>query len=125
MVFAEKMQEEDSEESKKAAEKALERRTETAEKAHGREVEKADVQNSERRKEYIILQDISILPEGYHGESTASAIRLYGGFLFVANRGDDSIAMYEIQNNGTLILCCIKKPAAERRAIFRFSVITL
>ena len=71
--------------------------------------EKADRERFENTPEYTILQDISTLPERYHGESTASAIRLYGGFLFAANRGDDSIAMYEIQKDGTLILCCIKK----------------
>ena len=71
--------------------------------------EKADRERFENTPEYTILQDISTLPEGYHGESTASAIRLYGGFLFAANRGDDSIAMYEIQKDGTLTLCCIKK----------------
>ena len=71
--------------------------------------EKIDMEHFEDTPEYTILQDISTLPEGYHGESTASAIRLYGGFLFAANRGDDSIAMYEIQKDGTLTLCCIKK----------------
>ena len=84
VVFAEKMPEKDSKET------GEEKSVETA-------------------PEYTIFQDISTLPENYHGESTASAIRLYGGFLFVANRGDDSIAMYEIQKDGTLALCCIKK----------------
>ena len=120
VVFAEKVQEEDSEETKKAAEKTSERRTgEAAEKTFGGETTEAEKKVSETGKmdrerfentsEYTILQDISTLPEGYHGESTASAIRLYGGFLFAANRGDDSIAMYEIQKDGTLTLCCIKK----------------
>ena len=99
VVFAEKVQEEDSEETKKAAEKKV---SETG-------TEKMDRERFEDTPEYTILQDISTLPEGYHGESTASAIRLYGGFLFAANRGDDSIAMYEIQKDGTLTLCCIKK----------------
>ena len=103
VVFAEKVQEEDSEETKKAAEKAAEKKvSETG-------TEKMDRERFENTPEYTILQDISTLPEGYHGESTASAIRLYGGFLFAANRGDDSIAMYEIQKDGTLTLCCIKK----------------
>ena len=103
VVFAEKVQEEDSEETKKAAEKAAEKKvSETG-------TEKMDRERFEDTPEYTILQDISTLPEGYHGESTASAIRLYGGFLFAANRGDDSIAMYEIQKDGTLTLCCIKK----------------
>ena len=102
VVFAEKVQE-DSEETEKAAEKAAEKKvSETG-------TEKTDRERFENTSEYTILQDISTLPEGYHGESTASAIRLYGGFLFAANRGDDSIAMYEIQKDGTLILCCIKK----------------
>lgn len=99
VVFAEKVQEEGSEETEKAAEKKV---SETG-------TEKMDRERFENTSEYTILQDISTLPEGYHGESTASAIRLYGGFLFAANRGDDSIAMYEIQKNGTLTLCCIKK----------------
>ena len=99
VVFAEKVQEEGSEETEKAAEKKV---SETG-------TEKMDRERFENTPEYTILQDISTLPEGYHGESTASAIRLYGGFLFAANRGDDSIAMYEIQKDGTLTLCCIKK----------------
>ena len=98
VVFAEKVQE-NSEETEKAAEKKV---SETG-------TEKMDWERFENTSEYTILQDISTLPEGYHGESTASAIRLYGGFLFAANRGDDSIAMYEIQKDGTLTLCCIKK----------------
>lgn len=122
VVFAEKVQEEGSEETEKAAEKISGRRMEeAAEKTFGGETteaekkvsetgtEKMDRERFENTPEYTILQDISTLPEGYHGESTASAIRLYGGFLFAANRGDDSIAMYEIQKDGTLTLCCIKK----------------
>lgn len=122
VVFAEKVQEEGSEETEKAAEKISGRRMEeAAEKTFGGETteaekkvsetgtEKMDRERFENTTEYTILQDISTLPEGYHGESTASAIRLYGGFLFAANRGDDSIAMYEIQKDGTLTLCCIKK----------------
>lgn len=122
VVFAEKVQEEGSEETEKAAEKISGRRMEeAAEKTFGEETteaekkvsetgtEKMDRERFENTPEYTILQDISTLPEGYHGESTASAIRLYGGFLFAANRGDDSIAMYEIQKDGMLTLCCIKK----------------
>lgn len=59
--------------------------------------------------EYVMLQEISTLPSGFTGFNIASAIRLYGGFLFAGNRGDDSIAMYEIQENGTLRLCSIEK----------------
>lgn len=122
VVFAEKVQEEGSEETEKAAEKISGRRmeeaaektfrgetTEAEKKVSETGTEKMDRERFENTPEYTILQDISTLPEGYHGESTASAIRLYGGFLFAANRGDDSIAMYEIQKDGTLTLCCIKK----------------
>lgn len=122
VVFAEKVQEEGSEETEKAAEKISGRRmeeaaektfrgetTEAEKKVSETGTEKMDRERFENTSEYTILQDISTLPEGYHGESTASAIRLYGGFLFAANRGDDSIAMYEIQKDGTLTLCCIKK----------------
>lgn len=108
VVFAEKVQEEGSEETEKAAEKKV---SETG-------TEKMDRERFENTPEYTILQDISTLPEGYHGESTASAIRLYGGFLFAANRGDDSIAMYEIQKDGTLTLCCIKKTGRQNAARF-------
>lgn len=59
--------------------------------------------------EYVMLQDISTLPEGFTDFNIASAIRLYGGFLFAGNRGDDSVAMYEIEENGMLRLCSIEK----------------
>lgn len=65
--------------------------------------------SAERIPEYEMLQDISTLPTGFSGSNTASAIRLYGGFLFAGNRGDDSIAMYEIKADGTLRLCSIEK----------------
>ena len=61
------------------------------------------------KPEYVMLQDISTLPTGFSGANTASAIRLYGGFLFVGNRGDDSIAMYEIAEDGSLRFCSIEK----------------
>ena len=61
------------------------------------------------KPEYVMLQDISTLPTGFSGANTASAIRLYGGFLFAGNRGDDSIAMYEIAEDGSLRLCSIEK----------------
>lgn len=79
----------------------------TEESVSETEAERAEAKTG--KVEYSILQDISTLPDEYHGKNTASAIRLYGGFLFAGNRGDDSIAMYEIQTDGTLRLCCIKK----------------
>ena len=59
--------------------------------------------------EYGMLQDISTVPSGFTDFNAASAIRLYGGFLFAANRGHDSIAMYEIAEDGSLCLCSIEK----------------
>ena len=124
VVFAEKASKETEKVSEKTSGEAKEKTSkkemeETEEKTPGTEKaevskktperEKVEVERTERIPEYVVVQDISTLPENYHGESTASAIRLYGGFLFAGNRGDDSIAMYEIQKDGTLTLCCIKK----------------
>jgi 6-phosphogluconolactonase len=48
------------------------------------------------RKE-LLLQVISTLPEDYHGDNTCSAIKLEEkkGILYVANRGHDSVAIFE------------------------------
>ncbi len=64
---------------------------------------------------YDLLQLISTLPEGYEGKSTASSIRRSGDLIFAANRGHDSIAVFEIQDDGTLVQtavvpCCGKTP---------------
>jgi 6-phosphogluconolactonase len=51
------------------------------------------------------LQYISALPEGFLGESWASAIRITpdGNYLYAGNRGHDSIAVFKIdQNTGKL-----------------------
>lgn len=41
----------------------------------------------------------SCLPQNYQGESTASAIRVKDGLIYVSNRGHDSIAVLEFKNN--------------------------
>lgn len=51
------------------------------------------------------LQYISALPEDFSGESTGSAIRITpdGKYLYTGNRGHDSIAVFEVdQNTGKL-----------------------
>jgi 6-phosphogluconolactonase len=53
------------------------------------------------------LQTVSALPEGYTGESTASEVLVHpnGRFLYGANRGQNSIAVFSIDaKKGTLAL---------------------
>lgn len=54
-----------------------------------------------------LVQSISTLPEGFHGVNIAADIHLsYSGkFLLASNRGHDSIAIFEILENGSLCLC--------------------
>lgn len=51
------------------------------------------------------------LPDGFKGENITAAIRLDEDekFLFVSNRGDDSIAMFRIGENGALMLTSVCK----------------
>ncbi len=56
---------------------------------------------------YELLQLISTLPEGFTGETKASAIRRSGDMIFAANRGYDSIAVFGIQKDGTLVQTAI------------------
>lgn len=58
-----------------------------------------------RRGEFSTVQHISTLPEGHTGEGTSADIRISpcGRFLYASNRGDDSIALYHIdQESGEL-----------------------
>lgn len=50
---------------------------------------------------FDIIQYISALPWGYHGNSIAAAIHMTtdGKFLYTTNRGHDSIATFKIDNN--------------------------
>ena len=52
------------------------------------------------------LQMLPTLPEGYSGKSTTAAIRLSpdGKLLLVSNRGHDSIAVYDVSDDGLLSL---------------------
>ena len=46
-----------------------------------------------------LLNTYSALPEYFHGESTAAAIRLSENRLYVSNRGDDSITCFQIDQD--------------------------
>ncbi len=52
----------------------------------------------------LLLQRISTLPGGYAGDSTGSAVDISkdGRFLYAANRGADTIAVFEIDTEGIL-----------------------
>lgn len=50
-----------------------------------------------------IIESINALPEDFKGENTAAAIRLNGEYLYVSNRGHDSIAIFKV-NGGKLLL---------------------
>lgn len=54
------------------------------------------------------VQMVSTLPQGAGGASIAAAIHRQGEWLFVSNRGHDSIALYRIRHDGTLTLLQIE-----------------
>ena len=53
------------------------------------------------------VQTLSSLPAGYEGEKAAAEIALHpnGRFLFVSNRGDHTIATFQVGAEGLLKLC--------------------
>ncbi len=59
----------------------------------------------EKEGEYVPEGMVSALPESFHGENTAAAIRIHGDRLLVSNRGHDSIAVFSMQEDGGLRLC--------------------
>ncbi|WMJ86407.1 lactonase family protein [Anaerocolumna sp. MB42-C2] len=66
---------------------------------------------------FTMLQKISTLPFGFTGESSGSGLDISkdGRFLYAANRGADTIAVYDINTDGTLNKiqdadCCGKCP---------------
>ena len=50
-----------------------------------------------------LVNTYSTLPEGYIGENTAAAIRCRGEYVYVSNRGHNSIACYKIIDNSLKI----------------------
>ena len=65
---------------------------------------------------YEVLQDLSMLPEDNSKQSIAAAIKFTenGRFLLASNRGHDSIAVYPVNQDGTLgtptISSCLREP---------------
>lgn len=51
------------------------------------------------------FQNISMLPDGFEGNNSGAAIRLHpnGWFLYASNRGHNSIVVYQVQNDATLV----------------------
>lgn len=60
--------------------------------------------NQEYSRLFQIVQKVSTLPADYHGVSTGSSIDISedGRFLYGANRGSNTIAVYSIHSDGTL-----------------------
>lgn len=56
----------------------------------------------EENGEYILKQMISTLPDDFNGKNISAAIRAKNGYLFVSNRGHDSIAVFKIGEDGLL-----------------------
>lgn len=48
------------------------------------------------------VQTLSTLPEGFRGDNTGAAIRVFGGHVFASNRGHDSIAVFAVGRDGLL-----------------------
>ena len=62
-------------------------------------------------KQYKLIQDVSSLPKEYEGTNTCADIHISDNdkYVFVSNRGHDSIVEYQKQNDGTLKqIACIK-----------------
>lgn len=53
---------------------------------------------------WALKQLLSTLPEDFHGENTASALKMQGNLLFAGNRGHDSIAVFKADKDGMLTL---------------------
>lgn len=52
---------------------------------------------------YDYLADYSAIPDGFNGENTAAAIRICGKYVYVSNRGHDSIACMRMEGEGLVL----------------------
>lgn len=57
-----------------------------------------------KRGAFEVMQTLSTLPEDWHGASTTAQTEVHpnGKFLYVSNRGHDSIAIYQVDRSGRL-----------------------
>lgn len=58
---------------------------------------------------YGLKQEISTLPADFSGENIAAAVKMQNRILFATNRGDDSIALFHVEDDGSLTLKQIVK----------------
>lgn len=72
---------------------------------YSNEIHVFSYENEDNKPKLIGLQRISTLPEDFQGESYGSSVVLStdGRFLYAANRGADTIAVYAIHLDGTLL----------------------
>jgi 6-phosphogluconolactonase len=59
--------------------------------------------------ELVCLQTLPTLPDGWSGESTCAAIRIDEQYVYVSNRGHDSLAIFRFGPDGLLALAGIYK----------------
>ena len=50
---------------------------------------------------------VSALPDDFNGVSTAAAIRVCEGYIYVSNRGHDSISVLKIENGIPFLVSCV------------------
>ena len=64
------------------------------------------------------MQTLSTLPDGYGGENTCAQIHVHpsGGFLYVSNRGHDSIACFAVDPEGRVTRIGIQRTEPAPRA---------
>ena len=64
------------------------------------------------------LQTLSTLPEGFSGENTCAQIHIHpsGRFLYVSNRGHDSIACFAVDHSGCLTVIGVQPTEPVPRA---------
>ena len=72
---------------------------------------------------YLLKQAVKTLPEDFKGENTGSDIRITSDnrFIYVSNRGHDSISVFSIKENGLLELVEIVSTEGEHPRDFNLS----
>ncbi|MDI9241728.1 lactonase family protein [Fusibacillus kribbianus] len=58
--------------------------------------------DNDGNRDYRLVQLLDTLPEGFSGGNISAAVKISGNLLFASNRGHDSIAVFNLKENGTL-----------------------
>lgn len=68
----------------------------------------------------MVIQDITTIPDGHEGSrSTAECLcHPSGKFLYISNRGPDSIAVYSINEQTGLLTWVKNKPTGGKTQLF-------